>query len=99
MLFYITIGNSDDKLRQQEWAQYCQRVDKALRGEGWTRHGYWHSAPDSPWQNAIWCIEADEEPPGLKEKLRTAAGQYRQDSIAWTQAPFTDFLTPRKEAD
>ena len=99
MLIYITIGNSDDKLRQQEWAQYCRDVDKALRGERWTRHGYWHSLPDSTWQNAIWCIEGDIDFYEVKRNLRGIAAKYRQDSIAWTQAPFTEFLTPRKEAD
>lgn len=84
---YISIGNSDDKLTQNEWAHFVEDVRQALRTFALTQHGEWFSTADSPWQNAIWCIEIRLTMiRDLKNRLAVTAKAYRQDSIAWADA-------------
>ena len=88
MIAYISIGNSDDKLTQQEWADFYATVDELVVGHSSPRgtkiriHGRWASAPTDPFQNACWCIEIDD-PNGLREELRRLTPRFQQDSIAW----------------
>lgn len=90
---YISIGNSDDKLTQTEWAAFVNDVDMLLDGRLITIHGRWFSSPDTGYQNACWCIEK-EKALVLRSELRRLAGRYHQDSIAWAEAPTTDFIGP-----
>lgn len=93
MIVYISIGNSDDKLTQSRWADYVQDVRDAISDEASAGHGLWFSEPSASWQNACWCVEvSDIRLSGLKSDLRRIAGEYGQDSIAWAEAPVTEFL-------
>lgn len=98
MIVYISIGNSDDKLTQAEWAQFYAMVNGAIQQHATAIHGRWASMPDDPWQNACWCIEpvTERDAERLKGKLRLEAKAWRQDSIAWSEAT-TTFLTPTGE--
>lgn len=92
MIVYVSIGNSDDKLNQEDWALFQQALDHALRSRGHI-HGAWYSLPNSPYQNACWCVEfvlPVVEP--TKEFLTRMAYHYRQDSICWAEVPTTRFL-------
>lgn len=93
MIVYISIGNSDDKLTQAEWARFLLDVDDAISDGAITVHGRWYSAPRSAYQNACWCAEF-HEPDAWHPKmaLQALAATYRQDSIAWAEAT-TEFLT------
>ena len=92
---YVSIGNSDDKLRQGEWAAYAGHVRGVVRRHAAHIHGEWASMPFGPWQNACWCFEIEPELVAqMKAELVSAAGVYRQDSIAWAEAPKTEFLGP-----
>lgn len=89
---YISIGNSDDKLSQRLWCEFVNAVEEEL--VGLKMHGAWFSRPDAAWQNACWLVEIPEGTwrPYLRERLRTLAGEYNQDSIAWSEAE-TEFLS------
>lgn len=97
---YISIGNSDDKLSQADWSSYALDVDRAfeasVRYEGARVHGRWYSLPTAAWQNACWCAEWHEDlayvVDALRRKLASIARDYRQDSIAWAEAPVTEFI-------
>ena len=90
---YISIGNSDDKLAQHEWASFYNHVDTIIIQYAETVHGVWASLPNGAFQNACWCIEIDEPwVLELKTRLAVVANTYRQDSIAWAEAT-TTFLT------
>lgn len=102
MIVYISIGNSDDKLSQRQWAEFYSNVAMRLHFP-WTDtldqnpvkevHGQWASEPASQWQNACWCVDlAENDPEPLKKMLRFLAAQFGQDSIAWAEAPNTEFL-------
>jgi hypothetical protein len=92
MLAYVSIGNSDDKLPQWEWAAFVEDVAHLLiDSTDVVVHGAWFSVPHSAFQNGCWCVET-EGPEFLKAGLRVIAHRYRQDSIAWARVPETEFL-------
>jgi YVTN family beta-propeller protein len=56
-------------------------------------HGKWVSDPTEPWQNACWCVLVEEgKVERLKARLRNTAVEFDQDSIAWAEAPHTEFI-------
>lgn len=100
VIVYISIGNSDDKLTQAEWAQYFSAVARTIqaphfKGTPQARqvHGQWVSEPASAWQNACWCVEIEEAgAKDLRFLLIGLAKTFRQDSIAWAEVKDTEFL-------
>lgn len=93
MIAYVSIGNSDDKLNQRQWVLFLLETKTAIHETGALIHGEWHSYPDSIYQNACFCFEVDDEKvPELKGDLAGLAQVYQQESIAWVEAPTTEFL-------
>lgn len=93
MIVYVSVGNSDDKLSQRRWVLLQLEVKTAIHSAGALIHGEWYSGPDSIYQNACTCFEIDDaKVPELKGDLAGIAKIYEQDSIAWAQAPTTEFL-------
>lgn len=93
MIAYVSIGNSDDKLAQHDWACFVADVTLILHRHNVRFHGSWFSEPASMWQNACFCIELPDVLAGpLKQDLAAMARKYHQDSIAWAEAPETEFL-------
>lgn len=92
-VIYIGIGNSDDKLPQREWALFQIDVKQLLRQRDAFLIGEWHSYPDSIFQNACYAIDVDDaQVPELKGDLAAMATVYKQDAIAWAEAPNTEML-------
>lgn len=90
---YISIGNSDDKLTQNEWSHFHALVEGHIRDHVQQIYGRWLSVPSDPWQNACWCVRvAPIHAEALRFELATEAKAFRQDSIAWAVAPDTEFL-------
>jgi hypothetical protein len=97
----ITIGNSDDKLKQAEWSQFVSDVQDMVI--------YWHypiyfhglSVGSAPWQNACWVLDARDlvgETNAvhiLQTELAKLAKRYKQDSIALTLGN-TEMVKPVK---
>lgn len=50
MIVHIAIGNSDDKLTQQEWAKFYHFTDIDVRKYADHVHGAWVSPATVPWQ-------------------------------------------------
>lgn len=88
---YVSIGNSDDKLTQARWAQFLWNFRDCMGRAATQVYGEWLSAPDSSYQNACVAI-ATETPLTLKAALAALAHEYGQDSIAWAEAPETEFI-------
>jgi hypothetical protein len=90
---YVSIGNSDNKLTQAEWAEFGRDFRRSIRRYASEVYGEWHSSPTSAFQNA--CI-AFAVPVGKVEALRGELTEmreyYQQDSIAWAEAPRTEFI-------
>jgi hypothetical protein len=90
---YVSIGNSDDKLTQVEWAAYAGTVQGAVRRAAGAVYGEWTSLPLAAFQNACWCVEVEPaRADALRRELSGIAGMYRQDSIAWAEVPLTEFI-------
>jgi hypothetical protein len=100
MIVYISIGNSDNKLTQKEWAAFVSNIDDDIANSRAGVHGFWSSVSHHPWQNACWCIEFEEKSQlfgeivvnKLKDNLIQLARTYGQDSIAWAEVKETEFL-------
>lgn len=88
---YVSVGNSDDKLTQVEWSSFYLAVEQVIRRAAHRVHGAWVSQAADPWQNGCWGFEIGN-PVWLRGQLRNLAGAYRQDSIAWAEAPKVEFL-------
>ena len=90
---YVSIGNSDDKLTQAEWSQYVVEIIARVVSIGHA-HGAWYSLPHAPYQNACWCVEFDnaEDLAEGREVATEVRRKWRQDSIAWAEAPRTEFI-------
>lgn len=93
MIAYVSIGNSDDKLSQREWSSFHGETDNLLRRFAMV-HGAWTSLGTAPWQNACWCVEITDKTrvEYVKAELAGLANRFRQDSIAWAEAPTTEFI-------
>jgi hypothetical protein len=92
---YVSIGNSDDKLRQALWSEFRTQTRGLVRHRALEVFGDWVSPSADPWQNACiaFTIDADEIPI-LKGELRNLAAGFGQDSIAWAEVPVTEFIGP-----
>lgn len=90
---YVSIGNSDDKLTQADWAKYVGDFHEVMAELATRIYGVWLSEPSSEYQNA--CIAAEINPADIevcKDELTTLRQGFRQDSIAWAVAPETEFI-------
>lgn len=94
-IVYVSIGNSDDKLSQADWAEFVIAMSARVAGCAEFQHGVWFSVPHARWQNACWCLEftSDDSIKEAKEVCAELARQYNQDSIAWAPVPETEFIS------
>jgi hypothetical protein len=97
MTVYVSIGNSDDKLSQQQWHKFWVATRRAVFNYAGQVHGEWLSIGCAPYQNACLCFEIPEPAAAtLKCELGKIAGEFGQDSIAWAEA-VTEFISPESE--
>jgi hypothetical protein len=79
----IQIGNSDDKLSQNEWHKFVKKMKDIISEYAISVHFFGCSEGCRPWQNAAWVVDV-EEPFILELKQEIAAEReyYKQDSVA-----------------
>jgi hypothetical protein len=83
---YITIGNSDDRLAQREWAEFWLRCDRLIRARAAAIYGVWQSPAVSEYQNACWAVVVPlAKREALQADLSTLAVEFRQHSVAWVE--------------
>lgn len=84
---YVSIGNTDNRLTQQRWAEFWEATDFLIRAAASEVHGAWLSAPNAPFQNACWGLEATQANfVRLHVELQGIAIAFEQESIAWANA-------------
>jgi hypothetical protein len=85
---YITIGNTDNKLTQQEWSAFITDVVMLVLEHASEVHFAGFSHPSAPYQNACWCVDfkSDADRVNARSVLQLIKGKYRQDSIAWAES-------------
>lgn len=90
---YASIGNSDDRLTQKQWADYVEEFVQTITDLSEQFFGVWYSESSSPFQNLCVAFEIGE---GAERELRSQLVRLRkdyvQDSIAWAEVPQTEFL-------
>jgi hypothetical protein len=87
MTVTLQIGNSDDKLTQQQWSNFVFEVADALTAFRCQIHYCGGSDASKPWQNYCWVFELDSDPlviQSFQKQLVTMRARYMQDSVAWT---------------
>lgn len=90
---YVSIGNSDDKLTQLLWSEFVEDVIQNVTEWAEQIYGVWYSEPSSPYQNACVAFSiSNVVVPELRKALTTIREHYNQDSIAWAEAPTTEFI-------
>lgn len=93
----IQIGNSDNKLSQNEWSHFFHFVKGAIDERVHQTHFEGTSDPVAPWQNAAWVvIPFEHKIEELKRELSLLCYSFKQDSIAWTEGE-TEFIPPYKD--
>ena len=96
---YVSIGNSDDKLTQEQWSCFWELVTSAVREDATQVFGDWLSLPSVPYQNACIAFSIERHLVSvLKAELCSLAAAYTQESIAWAEA-VTEFLEPVKPGE
>ncbi len=95
---HVSIGNSDDKLTQHQWAMFTTMFENEIRQHADRIYGVWHSLPNSPWQNMCIAFGCDvDRRQQLMPELRLLASIYGQDSVAWLEGS-TTFIETVEEA-
>ena len=94
---FISIGNSDDKLTQEQWSWYVTDMHRLVDRWALKTHGRWFSEASSQYQNACWCFEVMASIiPAMKNDLAHRASVYHQDSIALMEGT-TEFILAAKD--
>lgn len=108
--FYVSISNSDDKLSQADWASFVHelrmlpsRIVLLKPVKNINVHGFWHSLPDQPWQNACLCIAIGYEDERILADiglmLREMARVWRQESIMFYEVTEMRIYSDNGSAD
>ena len=82
----VQIGNSDNKLTQQEWSRFVENVDRIITQNADEIHFHACSEGSKPWQNACWVF--DIQPNYMVDtlnELNYSRREFEQDSISWTE--------------
>ncbi len=88
----VLAGNSDNKLTQEEWHNYCREVTDVINEKCTAVHFTGGSSFDSVWQNACWVAEVGPNTANqLTKDLAKIRENYRQSSIAVVSGD-TDFI-------
>jgi hypothetical protein len=86
----LQIGNSDNKLTQQEWHEFALWIGGKVRS--YASEVYFNGASNAvaPWQNAAWVFDVEEAKiEELKYYVKDARRKFKQDSVAWTEGTTT----------
>ncbi len=88
----LQLGNTDNKLTQQEWAEFVRRMRGVIESHEVTIHFFGAPPNWEPWQNVAWVLDCEEGIlPDLKAAIRELRSGFRQKSVAWTEG-VTEFI-------
>lgn len=80
---HVAIGNSDDKLTQEDWSVFVTDLELVVMAVAACVHGSWDSPASSRWQNHCVAFDvAEGRADDLRAALRGLRAKYNQDSIA-----------------
>jgi hypothetical protein len=79
MYIAVSIGNTDDRLTQQEWNKFVEEVIDVL-GDVGKVHFFGGASTWAPWQNVAWIVELREAPIAVMSRISDIREKYGQDS-------------------
>ena len=81
----IILGNSDNKLTQQDWANYVKEIQQYIIEKFALKVEFFGGSPSwLEWQNAATVFRIDEEEiPQTIAFCKECRKRYHQESIAW----------------
>ena len=83
MIAVLQIGNSDNKLTQNEWSHFVHGIQQCVAECGIEIHFFGTSQGDAPWQNACWvCSVIEPDIDKFQEEVTRIRKSFRQDSVA-----------------
>jgi hypothetical protein len=86
------IGNTDNKLRQNEWADFVGTVKTIIAEHAATIYFFGGTENWAAMQRVCWVFDCEEPRLGeLKVQLAEARKKFRQDSLAFTNGD-TEFV-------
>ena len=80
----IQIGNTDNKLTQQEWSEYIEAVYGICVYFG-VVHFSGGSSAEKRWQNYCFCVSDVRNPDRFKNAVSLIRKDFKQDSLTWLQ--------------
>jgi len=81
----VQIGNSDNKLRQADWARFVQRVTGIIQEHAATMHFFGGPENWATWQKVCWVFDGEESRlDDLKITLAGVRKEFLQDAAAVT---------------
>ena len=86
----VQIGNTDNKLTQRQWSEFCNEIQYAIEMNATEVHFTGFSNPNTPWQNACFVFNL-EKTDNLKASIFEIRNRYKQDAVAWTEGT-TQFI-------
>jgi hypothetical protein len=90
--YTIQIGNTDNKLSQNFWSNFCKSIHSELIRDYVQLHFVGGSHFDAPWQNACFVFNcSDDKIKNLKKTISEIGKNYYQESIAFTKGS-TEFI-------
>jgi hypothetical protein len=87
----VSIGNTDNKLTQHEWAKFVRAVGELLQCYQTIRYFFGGSATYEPWQNVCWLVQVnDAQLSEIKVSISSLRELYGQDSayVLWGMGEF-----------
>jgi len=88
----ILIGNSDDKLSQQEWHEFVNTAKLIVLAHSKSVYFEGGSNNESKFQNFCFVASLENDRVySIKNLFRSLADKYKQDSIAWVEGE-TEFI-------
>lgn len=83
--YIVQIGNSDNKLSQKQWTEFCLELKHMINIVAHQVHFSGHSNLFDEWQNYCTVFELDQERyKALTKELEYLRDKFGQDSIALT---------------
>ncbi len=81
-IMIVCIGNTDNKLTQQEWFAFSNEINLILNQYPHTLHFFGGPPTHSPYQNVLWMFEIEEKYiKEIKDKVKKIREMFWQNSV------------------